>query len=147
MVSLGHNELNRIKFVLFYRFKILPPKPSCGIFLWVILKMNDRSKKIFDCISTLNTWFHHQMETFFSRYWPFVRGIHRSPVNSPQKGQWCRALMFSLISAWINDWVNNLEAGDLRCHHAHHDVIVITTHLHVLVINASMSTRYKELSS
>ena len=21
----------------------------------------------------------------FTRYWPFVRGIHRSPVNSPQK--------------------------------------------------------------
>ena len=27
----------------------------------------------------------------FPRYWPFVRGIHRSPVNSPHKGQWRRA--------------------------------------------------------
>ena len=33
----------------------------------------------------------------FQRYWPFVRGIHRSPVNSPHKGQWRRALMLSLI--------------------------------------------------
>ena len=33
----------------------------------------------------------------FPRYWPFVRGIHRPPVNSPHKGQWCGALMFSLI--------------------------------------------------
>ena len=32
----------------------------------------------------------------FPRYWPFVRGIHRSPVNSPHKGQWRGALMFSL---------------------------------------------------
>ena len=32
-----------------------------------------------------------------SRYWPFVRGIHRSPVNSTHKGQWRGALMFSLI--------------------------------------------------
>ena len=31
------------------------------------------------------------------RYWPFVWGIHRSPVNSPHKGQWRGALMFSLI--------------------------------------------------
>ena len=23
----------------------------------------------------------------FPRYWPFVRGIHRFPVNSPHKGQ------------------------------------------------------------
>ena len=47
------------------------------------------------------------------RYWPFVWGIQRSPVNSPHKGQWRVALMFSLIYAWINDWVNNREAGDL----------------------------------
>ena len=30
----------------------------------------------------------------FPRYWPFVRGIHRSPRNSPHKGQWRGALMF-----------------------------------------------------
>ena len=35
----------------------------------------------------------------FPRYWPFVRGIHRSSVNSPHKGQWPGALMFSLICA------------------------------------------------
>ena len=33
----------------------------------------------------------------FPRYWPFVQGIHRSPVNSPDKGQWCGTLKFSLI--------------------------------------------------
>ena len=59
------------------------------------------------------------------RYWPFVRGIHRSPVNSPHKGQWRGALMFSLICARINSWVNNGEAGDLRRHRGHYDVIVI----------------------
>ena len=52
----------------------------------------------------------------FPRYWPFVRGIHRSPVNSPHKGQWRRVLIFSLICAWINGWVNSREAGDLRRH-------------------------------
>ena len=49
----------------------------------------------------------------FPRYWPFVRGIHRFPVNSPHKGQWRGALMFSLICVWTNGWVNNREAGDL----------------------------------
>ena len=61
----------------------------------------------------------------FPRYWPFVRGIHRSPVNSPHKGQWRGALMFSLICVWINVWVNNREAGDLICHRAHYGVIVM----------------------
>ena len=64
------------------------------------------------------------METF-SVLLPFVRGIHRSPVNSPHKGQWRRALLFSLICAWINGWVNNREAGDLRHHCAHYDVTVM----------------------
>ena len=58
----------------------------------------------------------------FPRYWPFVRGIHRSPVNSPHKGQWGGALMFSLICARINGWINNGEAGDLR---RHRDVTVM----------------------
>ena len=61
----------------------------------------------------------------FSRNWPFVRGIHRSPVNSPHKGQWRWALMFSLIYVWMNDWVNNREAGDLRRYRAHYDFIVM----------------------
>ena len=64
-------------------------------------------------------WLH------FPRNWPFVREIHRSPVNFPHKGQWRGALMFSLIYAWINDWVNNREAGDLRRQHGHYDVIVM----------------------
>ena len=62
----------------------------------------------------------------FSHYWRFVqRGTHWSPVNSPHKGQWPGALMFFLICAWINGWVNNHEAGDLRRHHAHYDIIVM----------------------
>ena len=60
----------------------------------------------------------------FPCYWPFVRGIHRSPVNSPHKGQWRRTLIFSLICAWING-LNNHEAGDLRPHRPHYDVTVM----------------------
>ena len=62
----------------------------------------------------------------FPRNWPFVRGIHRSPVNSPHKGQWRGALMFSLICILINDWVNNREAGDLRRQRTDYDVSVMT---------------------
>ena len=61
----------------------------------------------------------------FPRYWPFVRGIHRSPVNSPHKGQWRRALMFSLICACNNVWVNNDKAGDLRRYRSHYGVTVM----------------------
>ena len=61
----------------------------------------------------------------FPRYWPFVRGIHRSPVNSPHKGHWRVALMLSLICARINGWGNNREAGDLRRHRTHYNVILM----------------------
>ena len=63
----------------------------------------------------------------FPRHWLFVRGVHWSPVNSPNKGQWRGALMFSLICVWINGWVNNREVGDLIRHRAHYDVIVNTS--------------------
>ena len=63
---------------------------------------------IYDIHDDVIKWKH------FPRHWPFVRGIHWCPVNSPHKGQWRRALMFTLICARINGWVNNREAGDLR---------------------------------
>ena len=50
------------------------------------------------------------------------------PVNSPYKGQWRGGLMFSLICVWINDWVNNGEAGDLRRYRIHYDVTVMRPH-------------------
>ena len=43
-------------------------------------------------------WWRHQMESF-SALLALCAGIHRSPVNSPHKGQWRGALMFSLICA------------------------------------------------
>ena len=45
--------------------------------------------------------------------------------NSPHKGQWHGALMFSLIRARINAWVNTRQAGDLRRHRAYYDVIEV----------------------
>ena len=48
-------------------------------------------------------------------------------VNSPHKVQWHGALMFSLICAWVNGWVNNRKAGDLRCQHTHYGVTIMLT--------------------
>ena len=75
-------------------------------------------------------WWRHPMETCFASlafvrgiHW-WLRGIHRSPVNSPLTDQWREALMFSLLFAWTNGWVNNQYAGDLRRYRAHYDVTV-----------------------
>ena len=73
----------------------------------------------------------------FPRYWPIVRGIHRSPVNSPHKGQWRGALMFSLICTWINGCVNNCETGGLRRHRAHYDVTVMCMDYSVYILCCS----------
>ena len=74
----------------------------------------------------LVSWWRHQMETF-SALLALVREIHRWPVNSPYKGRWRGALVFSLICVWTNGWVNNRNADDLRCHRAHYDVTVMGT--------------------
>ena len=55
----------------------------------------------------------------------FVRGILPWPVNFPYKGQWHEVLMFFLTCAWINGWVNNREAGDLRRDRPHYDISVM----------------------
>ena len=71
----------------------------------------------------------------FPRYWPFVWGIHRLPVNSPHKGRWRGALMFYLICAWTNVWVNNRDAGDFRRHCAHYYVTTMTANFFKMVHN------------
>ena len=77
-------------------------------------------------IAGITWWMDDVMKwKHFPRYRPFVRGIHRSSVNSPYKGQRRRALMFSLICIWINGWGNNREAGDLTRYRAHYDVIIM----------------------
>ena len=73
--------------------------------------------------------------THFPRYWPFVRGIHRWTVNSPHKGHWRGALMFSLICALTNVWANNL-----RRHPAHHDVAVMWSNQWVTFVATAIYT-------
>ena len=55
--------------------------------------------------------------------------IWSNMMTSPNKDQWRGALMFSLISVWINGWVNNRKACDLRRYRAHCDVIVMNVTL------------------
>ena len=87
-----------------------------------------------DTLTVTDDSFRHHDDVIkwkhFPRYWPFVRGIHRSPVNSPHKGQWRGALMFSLNCVWIHGWANNREAGDLRRYRAHYDVTVMSEYYH-----------------
>ena len=61
----------------------------------------------------------------FPCYWPFVRGVHWSSMDSSHKSQWRGALKFPLICAWTNDWANNRDAGDLRRHRAHYNVKIM----------------------
>ena len=75
----------------------------------------------------LPSW-RHQMG-IFSALLVLCAGNKRTPVNSPHKEQWRGALMFSLICTWINGWVKNREAGDLRLNRAHYDVTVMRCHL------------------
>ena len=77
-------------------------------------------------------WCHQCMITSsngnISALLAFVRGIHRSPVNSPHKGQWRGALMFSLNSSWTNniqELSKQWRRRWLRRHRTNYDVIVM----------------------
>ena len=90
------------------------------ITFWAITIKSD-TQLCFLCNWVCCTWWRHQMETFAA-----LLAICAGNSPAPHKGQWRGVLMFSLICTWITDWVNNREAGDLRRHRAHHDVIVMS---------------------
>ena len=109
------NKQNCLFLVLFkFSLAILP---FLDMIQWNLCQVQERNSIFHRCVTqccgespakfydVVIKWKH------FPRYWPFVRGIHRSPVISPHKGQWRGALMFSLICAWINARVNNHGAG------------------------------------
>ena len=52
-------------------------------------------------------------------------GEFTGPRWIPRKKDSDVELLFSVICVWINGWVNNCEAGDLRRYCAHHDVTVM----------------------
>ena len=88
-----------------------------------VLQEDDRQDHHTDRRHPTSSW-RHPMKTF-SAVPAICAG--NSPVTGefPVQSQWRGDLMFSLICAWINGWVNNREAGDLRHHRTHYDVPVM----------------------
>ena len=83
---------------------------------------HDKTKQRLDNVHMLG-WWRHQMETFSA----LLAGVGNSPVTGefPAQRPVMRSFNVSLIWAWINSWVNKREAGDLRHHNTHYDVIVM----------------------
>ena len=92
-----------------------------GCQIWIaclfVMPTKHRQKHLLWTHDDVITWKH------FPCYWPFVRGIRRSPVNSPHKAQWRGALMFSLIcilnkrlskQSW--GWWFETPSCSLSCH-------------------------------
>ena len=77
-------------------------------------------------------WLHDDIIKWkhFPRYWPFVRGTHRSSVTGSRwisltKASDAELWCFFLSALWINGWASNHGAGDLRRHRAHYDGIIM----------------------
>ena len=111
-----------------------------------LLRIKRGNDNIFKCLDPwaagsawLHTqpWWRHQMETF-SALLALCVGNPPVPLNFPHKGQWCGALKFSLIWAWIKDGVNNREVGDLRRHRGHYDVNI----MNIVPTNTIPSSRF-----
>ena len=97
-------------------------------YIFFYLHLHDSSGRVQE--TEIHTWWRHQMETF-SALLAICAGNSPVPVNSPLKGQWRGALMFSLICTRINGWVNNGDAGDLRLNRSHYDVTVMINLMYV----------------
>ena len=141
-LTLFVNWTTRNEFQCFFYLKkmhLKAPKNICKYWcpsytsfdLWLLLY--DFDKEIHDDVIK---W------EYSPRYWPFVREIHRSPLNSPHKSQWRRVLMFSLTYAWTNCWINNRDTGGLRRYWAHYDVIVMLWNIVPLQGHGPMTTHW-----
>ena len=68
-----------------------------------------------------------------------ITGHRRIPRTKATDAElWC--ILWS--APWINGWVNNREAGDLRRHCAHYDVTVMCQTLCDLVITKSIPVQF-----
>ena len=100
-----------------------PLKPASGKALLIFSTSHQLSER-FEC--GLFSWRRHQMETFSAL-------LALCAWNAPVGDRWIRLTKasdaelwcFLWSPPWINGWVNNHEASDLRCHRAHYDVIAM----------------------
>ena len=103
----------------------------------------------------LTGWCHFQFDhddvikwKHFPRYWPFVRGIHRSPVNSPHRCQWRGASVFSLICTRINSWETIVRLVILRRNRTHYDVtVMMLLHLLSCTVTVKIGVKWPDLQT
>ena len=98
-------------------------------------KIQDRDKSANRCNGGMNKII--MMTSHFPRYWHFVRGIHRSPMDSPHRDQWRRALMSSLISAPEQTVEQAIETPVIW-----DAIALIMTSLLCFLFGSSMSSNY-----
>ena len=92
---------------------------DCSIFIGNALQI------LQSCTKPSISWWRHQMETF-SALLAICAGNSPVPDEFPAQRPVTRSFdVFSLIWVWMNGWVNNGEAGDLRRYRAHYNVIVM----------------------
>ena len=90
---------------------------------WYLCHSDEYCQLQMNCAELRSSW-RHQIETFSALLALFAWNsliIGEFPAQRPVT----RSFDISLLWAWINGWVNNSEAVDLRCHHANCDVTVM----------------------
>ena len=110
-------------FILFHNVSYCSARSYTSQYLPYIIKI---SLKIASGIKLLHAMMTSSNGNIFRVTGPWC-GEFTGPGEfpSPHKGQWRGTLMFSLICASINGWVNTREAGGLRRYRVHYDVIVM----------------------
>ena len=68
-----------------------------------------------DIIERYVTWIRFMK--YFPRHSPLCEGNPRITDDSPHKGQWCVAMMFSLMCVWTKVCANSRDAGDFNVEH------------------------------
>ena len=94
----------------------------------------------YECHQLGSSLWSHQFETF-SALLALNAGNRRwIPLTKASDAEsWC----FLWFAPWINGWVNNSEAGDLRRHRAHYDVTNVVLSMRIFWEPDGSTTRFK----
>ena len=117
----GYNYISMPQSLCWFSFPLL----SKYVIIYWLSRLSKQHDAFVYYVTTDQSWWRHQMEKIFRVTGLFWGESHRRPVDSPNKSQWRRALIFSLICAWTNGCANNRDACDLKRHCDHYNVTVM----------------------
>ena len=90
LAKISHNMGVKVHWIFQFCIPLFPTKSHYSDVTWALKHLKWRVTQLFVHLLVQPNIKEHINMIKAPHHWPFVRGIHRWPVDSPHKGQWYR---------------------------------------------------------